>query len=153
MTAIRYADDLQTGQQIQLGSYTITESEIIAYAQQWDPVFIHADPTAAAKTPLGGVIASGLHTLAIYQRLAVPAFWSHFTGGVGRSFEIYFRRPVHPGATLTGQLTVHSVIPRVERGDAKVAITAELTNDHGETVLELTNHSALPLRSAAAGPS
>lgn len=153
MTAIRYADDLESGQQIQLGSYTLTEFEIVAYAQQWDPVFIHADPTAAEKTPMGGVIASGLHTLAIYQRLAVPAFWSHFTGGVGRSFEVHFRRPVRPGTTLTGQLTVQTVTPRVERGDAKVAITAELVDGHGETVLELTNHSVLPLRSAAAGPS
>ena len=93
MTDIYYADDLEPGQQIPLGSYTITEEEIVTYARQWDPVFIHTDPTAAATTPLGGVIASGLHTLAIYQRLAVPAFWSRFTGGVGRSFEIQFRRP------------------------------------------------------------
>ncbi|MBB0992410.1 hypothetical protein G6009_13545 [Dietzia sp. SLG510A3-30A2] len=77
-----YADDLEPGQLIPLGSYTITEEEIVTYARQWDPVFIHTDPTAAATTPLGGVIASGLHTLAIYQRLAVPAFWSRFTGGV-----------------------------------------------------------------------
>ena len=96
MTDIYYADDLEPGQLIPLGSYTITEEEIVTYARQWDPVFIHTDPTAAATTPLGGVIASGLHTLAIYQRLAVPAFWSRFTGGVGRSFEIQFRRPVRP---------------------------------------------------------
>ena len=146
MTDIRYADDLEPGQQIQLGTHTITEPEIVAYAKQWDPVFIHADPTAAAKSPLGGVIASGLHTLAIYQRLAVPAFWSHFTGGVGLSFEIHFRRPVRPGTTLTGQMTVQTMDPRPERGDAQVAITAELVDDNGDIVLELSNHSVLPLR-------
>lgn len=151
MTDIRYADDLEPGQQIPLGSYTITEDEIVTYAQQWDPVLIHADPAAAAKTPLGGVIASGLHTLAIYQRMAVPAFWSHFTGGIGRSFEIHFRRPVRPDTTLTGQMTVQMMTPRPERGDAKVTIAAELFDNNGDTVLDLINHSVLPLRSAAAG--
>ena len=150
MTDIYYADDLEPGQLIPLGSYTITEEEIVTYARQWDPVFIHTDPRAAATTPLGGVIASGLHTLAIYQRLAVPAFWSRFTGGVGRSFEIQFRRPVRPDTTVTGHLTVQGMTPRPERGDAKVAVTAELADTSGETVLELTNHSVLPLRSAAA---
>jgi acyl dehydratase len=151
MTDIYYADDLEPGQLIPLGSYTITEEEIVTYARQWNPVFIHTDPTAAATTPLGGVIASGLHTLAIYQRLAVPAFWSRFTGGVGRGFEIQFRRPVRPDTTLTGHLTVQEMTPRPERGDAKVTVTAELADTSGETVLELTNHSVLPLRSAAAG--
>jgi len=64
MTDIYYADDLEPGQLIPLGSYTITEEEIVTYARQWNPVFIHTDPTAAATTPLGGVIASGLHTSA-----------------------------------------------------------------------------------------
>jgi acyl dehydratase len=70
---------------------------------------------------------------------------------VGRSFEIQFRRPVRPDTTLTGHLTVQVMTPRPERGDAKVTITAELADTSGETVLELTNHSVLPLRSAAAG--
>lgn len=140
-----YADDLEPGREIPLGSYTLTEAEIVSYAQQWDPLMIHTDPEAAASLPTGGVIASGLHTLAIYQRLAVPAFWSRFTGGIGRGFEIHFRRPVLPGTTLTGRMTVQSVTARPDRGDAEVAMAAVLQGPDGQTVLDITNYSVLPL--------
>ncbi|MEB3034899.1 MaoC/PaaZ C-terminal domain-containing protein [[Mycobacterium] nativiensis] len=148
MTDILYADDLEPGHQIPLGQYTVTEDEIVSFARQWDPVFIHADPAAAAESPLGGVIASGLHTLAIYQRLAVQALWCRFNGGIGRAFEIHFRRPVLPGTTVTGHLTIGTVMPRPERGDAEITMTAELVDDNGDIVLDLTNHSLLPLRNA-----
>lgn len=148
-----FADDLHPGQQILLGHYTVTESEIIEYARQWDPVFIHTDPATAHDTPLGGVVASGLHTMAIYQRLAVHAFWSQFTGGIGRGFQLHFRRPVWPGTTLTGDLTVHTVTPRPERGDAAVTIAAQLVDDDREIVLQLTNDSVLPLRAGTTTPS
>lgn len=149
MNDILYADGLRAGDRVDLGRHTITEAEILSFGTRWDPVFIHTDPDAAAASELGGVVASGLHTLAIYQRLAVRAFWSRFTGGIGSGFEIRFRRPVFPETTLTGHLTVRSVEPIPERGDAKVVITAELVDDADRTVLELTNRSVLPLRSGS----
>ncbi|WP_166741570.1 MaoC/PaaZ C-terminal domain-containing protein [Cumulibacter soli] len=143
-----YADDLEPGSRISLGSYTVTESEIIDYAQRWDPIFIHADPITAADSPLGGVVASGLHTLAIYQRLAVRALWQHFNGGIGSGFEIRFRRAVRPDTTLTGHLTIQTVTARPERHDAKVTVRGELVDEDGSAVLELTNYSVLPLSPA-----
>lgn len=142
-----YADDLEPGQQIALGRHTLSEQDIVEFARQWDPVHIHTDPTVAASGPFEGVIASGLQTMAVYQRLAVEALWSRFAGGVGQGFEIRFLRPVLPGTTLTGHLAVESVTSRPERGDARVTITAELVNDEGEPVLAVTNRSVLPLRS------
>ena len=144
-----YADDLSPGDRFDLGHYGLSEDEIVEYARRWDPVFIHTDPAAAQDTPLGGVVASGLHTLAIYQRLAVQALWSRFTGGIGHSFDIRFRRPVWPGTTLTGHLTVRSVTPRPEREDAAVTLDGELVDDRGEVVLQLLNRSVLPLRPEA----
>lgn len=141
-----YADDLHPDQRIALGQYTLTEEEMLAFARQWDPIFIHTDPEAARATPLGGVVASGLHTMAVYQRLAVEALWSDVAGGIGRSFEIQFRRPVRPGTTLSGQLTVRSVEPRSAGQDADVVIDAELTDEQDVVVLRLTNRSVLPLR-------
>lgn len=148
-----FADDLLPGRQFALGSHQLTEAEILEFARQWDPLMIHTDPSAAQQTPLGGVIASGLHTLAVYQRLAVRAFWSEFTGGIGKGFEIHFRRPVRPDTTLTGVLTVQTVSPRPDRGDAAVAVTAELTDDNGDVVLALTNHSIIPLRAGSPASS
>lgn len=148
MTDTLYADDLTPGQQIPLGNYTLTEAEIVDFAQQWDPLTIHTGP--AADSPLGGVIASGIQTLAVYQRLAAQTFWNRFPSGIGRGFEITFRRPVLPGTTLTGQITIRSVEPRPDRGDARMTIDAVLVGDDGQTVLEVTNSSVMPLRPAGA---
>ena len=88
-----YAEDLAVGQRFEFGSYTISEEEILRFAQQYDPVPIHIDKEAAAKGPFGGLIASGFNTLAIYQRLIVEAVWSKVAGIVGRSFDVRLFRP------------------------------------------------------------
>ena len=68
-----YAEDLREGQEFPFGSYSMVEDEMLAFARQYDPIPIHTDPAAAAASPFGGLIASGLHTMAIYQRLIVEA--------------------------------------------------------------------------------
>jgi acyl dehydratase len=142
----RYADDLVPGEELALGSHTLTEDAIISYAREWDPAVIHTDPEAGRAAGFGGVIASGLQTLAVYQRLAVKAVWAEFVGGVGRRFDVRFRRPVRPGTTLTGRAVVESVERRRERGDAVVVLVAELADDGGDVVLQLTLDAVLPLR-------
>jgi acyl dehydratase len=121
-----YAEDLTEGQQFQLGTYTISEDEIIGFARVYDPIPIHVDPVAAKSGPFGGVIASGLNTMAVYQRLIVDAVWSRVAGIVGRSLEVRLRHPVRPGDTITGQSTIRSVTLRPERRDALVIIGTEL---------------------------
>jgi acyl dehydratase len=71
-----YAEDLAVGQRFELGSYTISEDEIVSFAKQYDPVSIHTDKEPAGKGPFGGLIASGFNTLAVYQRLIVEAVWT-----------------------------------------------------------------------------
>lgn len=153
-----HADDLRAGQVFRFSRHTVSEAEIIEFARRWDPVPIHTDPVAAAQGPWGGVIASGLHTMAIYQRLAVAALWSEFTGGVGRSFDVRFRRPVRPGTTLTGSATVASVTPRPGRGAASgcradVVVDAELTEEGGPAVLWVRLEGLLPIRASGTGPA
>src|SRR6267143_4123876 len=97
-----YAEDLAAGQRFELGSYTISEDEILSFAKQYDPVPIHTDKDAAAKGPFGVLIASGFNTLAIYQRLIVEAVWTQVAGIVGRSFEVRLSRPMRPGTIITG---------------------------------------------------
>jgi acyl dehydratase len=144
-----YADDLTPGHEFAFGHHLVSEEEILAFARQWDPIVIHTDPEAARARGLDGVIASGLHTLGVYQRFVVEALWADAAGGVGRSFEIRFRRPVRPGTTLTGRATVASVSPRPDRGDAIVVIDGELRDDAGDVVLAIVNESVLPLRGGA----
>lgn len=126
------------GQEIQLGSYVTTSEEIIAFAKQWDPQPFHTDPTAAADSYFGGIIASGAHTLGIFQRLAVLGAYRHWDIVAGRAIrDIQLIRPVRPGDELHGTLTVAGVTYNrrdralvQKRGqlviDGAVAMTVEL---------------------------
>ncbi len=143
-----HADDLTPGQEIPFGSYTLTEEEILDYARRWDPLPMHTDPEWAASGPYGGVIASGLQTSAVYQRLIVDALWSNAMGKAGRGFDLKFLGPVRPGTTLTGAAKVVAIKPRPDRGDALVELLSHLVDDAGNTVLELRADVIMNLRGA-----
>ncbi|WP_338689662.1 MaoC/PaaZ C-terminal domain-containing protein [Bradyrhizobium sp. 26S5] len=144
-----YAEDLTEGQTFELGSYTIGEAEILAFAGKYDLVPIHTDPTAAAAGPFGGLIASGFNTIAIYQRLVVEAIWGKVAGIVGRSLEIRLPSPVRPGATLTGQSQIQRITIRPERRDAVVIFRTELVNDEQRPVLVVVLDALIHMRPAA----
>jgi len=132
-----YAEDLAAGQRFELGSYTISEEEILSFAKQYDPVPMHTDKEVATKGPFGGLIASGFNTLAIYQRLIVEAVWTQVEGIVGRSFEVRLSHPVRPGTRITGHSQIRSVTLRPERRDGVVIFRTELTDGSGHIVLTL----------------
>ena len=132
-----YAEDLAVGQRFQFGSYEISEEEILRFARQYDPVPIHTDKEAAAKGPFGGLIASGLQTLAIYQRLIVEAMWVRVAGVAGAGVESRFLIPVRPGMTLTGQAEIAALVHRPERNNAVVTVKSRIT-DGTEQVLSVS---------------
>lgn len=145
-----YAEDLAEGQQFQLGTYLVSEAEVLQFARQYDPVPIHIDPVAAAAGPFKGLIASGFHTMAIYQRMVVEAVWSKVAGIVGRSFEIRLPAPVRPGTTLTGRTEVQKVTLRPERRDAVAIFKTELSDPEGRVVLVLVLDVLIHARPAQA---
>ena len=65
----RFYEDFKVGDRFMSGGMTITEAAIIDFARQWDPQPFHTDPAFAAKWTFGGLIASGLHTMAATLRL------------------------------------------------------------------------------------
>ena len=71
-----YFEDFFPGQEIALGSRTVSEEEIIAFAKQFDPQPFHVDHDAAAASVFGGVIASGWHTCSMMMRLVVDKLMS-----------------------------------------------------------------------------
>jgi acyl dehydratase len=141
-----YAEDLAVGQRFQFGSYVISEEEILRFARQYDPVFIHTDKEAAAKGPFNGLIASGFNTLAIYQRLIVEAVWTQVAGIVGRSFEVRLFRPVRPDTRITGHCEIQSITLRPERRDGVAIFKTELTDESGQTILTLVLDSLIHAR-------
>jgi acyl dehydratase len=68
---MRYYDDIQVGDRIELGTHTFTADDIKTFAAQYDPQPFHMDEAAAARSHFGALCASGWHTIAAWMRLRV----------------------------------------------------------------------------------
>jgi acyl dehydratase len=104
---MRYFEDFNAGDVRELGSVTISESEIVEFASRFDPQTFHVDPEAAKDGPFGGLIASGWHTTAVFMGMFVRAVLldSASLGSPGVE-EIRWLAPVRPGDELRGRSTI-----------------------------------------------
>ena len=120
-----YGDELVVGTRYDLGSRTITEDEIIEFARQWDPQPFHTDRDVAAAGPFGRIIASGIHSIAIYTRMSVEVTrtWA-VVAGKGLS-DVRFLRPVFADTELRGVLTISDIVAQ-RPGRVEVIMTGEL---------------------------
>jgi acyl dehydratase len=97
-----YYGDLSIGEERTLGPWPVTESDIVSFATDYDPLPFHTDPVAAAETPHNGLIASGLQTVCIANRLVVDGFRRDLAVIAGLEIEhMTWSKPVRPGAVLT----------------------------------------------------
>lgn len=130
------AEDLGVGSVIDLGTYVVSREEILDFATQWDPLPIHVDDEAAASGPFGEVIASGLHTLSLFQRLTVERAFGRWAVVAGRELrQVRFRAPVRAGAIISGTLTVEAVEPT--RPDRSLVTVAGVLREGDADVLTL----------------
>lgn len=143
------AEHMPIGEEIDCGSYEVTEDEIVSFASQWDPQYFHIDPQAAAHSNYGGLIASGLHTSSIYQRLAVTGLYNRYDIIAGKEIRLRFVRPVRAGDVLTCTILVRSVEPDAP-GRCLVDLVGTLRNQHGRPVLEVQLDSLVRSRDRAA---
>ena len=120
-----YAEDLVLGTPYITGKYRLERDDVISFARAWDPQAFHVDEAVAATHGFGGLIASGLQTACIFQRLAVTGVYSNWAIIAGRAIrEMSFPRPVRPGSTLKGSVTITDVVARDEQ--------RSLVHKHGE---------------------
>ena len=149
-TNSRFLDDLRAGECFVTGGITLTESQIIEFAMLYDPQPFHLDCDAAARSPFGGLIASGFQTILLAFRLFIQA--SIFTqSGMGSPGidDLRWLAPVRPGDTIHAEVEVLEVKPsrsKPDRGIARLAF--KVLNQNGQTVVSFTLN-ALLRRSAA----
>ncbi|NDK91171.1 dehydratase [Gordonia desulfuricans] len=136
MGEIIYADDLRVGEVHDLGPHTVGEAELVEFASAWDPQSFHVDKADAEAGAFRGLIASGIHTLAIAQRLSVTQVIDSWSVIAGRRLrEITFTAPVRPDDTLTGSLRVDAVELDERRGRALITYAIDLRNQRGIDVM------------------
>lgn len=129
--------DFREGQRIESGDYEVTESEILAFARQYDPQWFHTDPQAARQGPFEGLIASGWHTCAIAMRLAALSALagSESFASPGIAY-VKWPHPVRPGDRLRFVGTVLET-RRSRSGLGVLRWRWQLFNASGAEVLDL----------------
>ena len=148
---MRYFEDFSPGEVIELGRRTVTREEIVAFARQFDPQPFHLDDEAARNSVYGGLLASGWHTGAISMRLLCDGLL-HDTVSLGSPGfdELRWLKPVRPGDTLSGRMTVVECVPSRSKPDRGVVRSViELRNQHGDVVLSLRGLSLFGCRPKA----
>ena len=149
-------DEFHAGQRLTCGPVTVTEAEIVAFANAYDPQWFHMDPVRAAEGRWGGLIASGWHTCAIAMRLVVDGVLrgSESFGSPGLEY-VKWLAPVRPGDALTMHADVLEA--RCSERNAALGILRwqwRIVNQAGVAVLDLVATSLFDLapRPAARSP-
>jgi acyl dehydratase len=137
---MRYFEDLAAGVAVELGTVQVTSEDIVEFGRRYDPQPFHVDVDAARSSSFGGLVASGIHTLALFMRGFVDGVLSDAAslGSPGMD-TVRWPRPVRPGDTLTCLYTVESSRPSVSRPQWGIVVgQGRAENQDGETVLSLS---------------
>ena len=145
---MNYLNDFHPDQCIAFGSHTVTKEAVITFAESFDPQVFHTDDTHRTTQQLGGLMASGWHTAAIFMRLAVEAYLEQTavltSPGVD---ELKWRAPVRPGDTISGEAVVEEVRQSASRPDRGILTTSvRLWNQDGVDVLTMKTHAFVRVR-------
>lgn len=149
---MKYWEDFAVGEVIELGSCSITEADVLAFARKYDPQPFHIDPEAARRSIFGGLIASGWHTCALLMRLSVDGArrdGAAATGSPGLD-SCRWLKPVRPGDVLTGRTEVLETWPSRSKPIGFTRRRNELINQHGEVVVAVVGITMYERRPPAA---
>ena len=99
---MQYFEDIEIGHRDSFGSYAVDRSEVVEFAEKYDPQPFHLSDEAAAKTHFGTLSASGWHSCAMTMAMIVDNLNKHQQAGLGAVGidELRWLRPVHPGDIL-----------------------------------------------------
>lgn len=143
-TAPWHAEELHVGDYMNLGTVDVTRAEIIAFARQFDPLPIHLED---ANPVFGSVVASGVHTLALFSSLASRMFIPRLALVAGKGIEqLRLPAPVLPESTLTATVEIVGNTPSHRRAD--VSYRATLSDDRDQVVLSFIGITVVARRSA-----
>ncbi len=147
-----YLEDLRVGQRFASGTHAVDESQIRAFATEFDPQPFHLDHQAARASLFGGLAASGWHTAAITMRLLVDSGLPLAGGIVGAGGEISWPKPTRPGDVLRVESEVLEIRPSRSRPDRGMAtIRSDTRNQQDEVVQTLVARLVVPCRPPIGG--
>ena len=153
-TQYRYFEDLVVGEIRESGTREITIEELLEFARRYDPQYFHADPAAARDSTFGGIIASGIHSAALWRAL------DHEISGDIRWIcgvaweEVRWPNPVRPGDSLRARsecLSKRRSASSADRGVAEYRYA--LLNQRDEVAFTCRSINLVERRPGAASPA
>ena len=129
----RCFEDLVVGEARRSAPRLVTEAEILAFARQWDPQWFHSDAELARQSVFGEVVASGIHTLALWRQMDHEINSDiDFVCGVGWD-EVRMKKAVRAGDSIHVTSEIVELRPSASRVDRGTAITRyTVVNQRGE---------------------
>ncbi|MGQ8872406.1 MaoC family dehydratase [Paenibacillus sp. TSA_86.1] len=126
--------DFKIGQRYETGSMILTREDIIRFAENYDPQYMHLDEEKAKQGRFGSLIASGIQTLNVSFKLwiEVGVYGKHIIAGTGMN-QIQFLKPVYPGDELRVVAEVTELRPR-RTGNGTVTVLLSTYNQKGQNV-------------------
>lgn len=144
----RWFEDYVIGSVHEYGPIDVVQSEIIAFAEKFDPQPMHINPQTAARGAFGGLIASGWHTAGMMMRLAVDHYLSSVASIASPGIdELRWKAPVRPGDKLRLRVTVLETRPSASKPDRGMVISLlEGVNQRDEVACSLRAMNLLRVR-------
>ncbi len=143
----RFLEHYPVGAVFDIGSFSVTEQEIIEFARLYDPQDMHVDPKVAAAGPFGEVIASGWHTVSLMMRLFVANFLPKNGLASPGIDELRWPRPVRPGDLLNVRVTIEAArLSRTRPDRGLVHGLVEVFNQKGEVVMTMKPMNLIRVR-------
>lgn len=128
------------GHKYDLGEYIFSESEIIEFAKQYDPLEFHINKEAARKSIFKALVASGSHIFHwFYKERWIPEFGESVLAGLQLD-QWKFLLPVYADKKIFASAKVLSSIPNNLKNSSILVWGFEFRNEKNEMVqsLELT---------------
>ncbi|QUF67238.1 MaoC family dehydratase [Bacillus atrophaeus] len=108
-------DEFAIGQVFHTKSFKLTKENIMGFAEEFDPQYMHLDEEKAKVGRFNGIIASGIHTIAISFKLWIEeGFYGDdiIAGTEMNNFK--FIKPVYPDDEL------HTIVKVLDKQPRKI---------------------------------
>ncbi|MEH7549888.1 MULTISPECIES: MaoC family dehydratase [Bacillaceae] len=129
-------DKFTIGQVFKTKSFKLTKEEIMGFAEEFDPQYMHLDEEKAQLGRFNGIIASGIHTIALSFKLWIEEgmYGNDVIAGTEMN-NIKFIKPVYPKDELH---TIVEVIDKKTKNNETGILTVLLStyNNKEQKVFE-----------------
>ncbi len=150
--ASRYYEDIVVGETRESAPRTVTRDEMLEFATRYDPQWFHADAESAERSIFGELVASGIHTAALWRIL------DHEIGkdirwicGVAWE-EVRWPHPVRAGDSVRARSeALAKRLSRSDPGRGVVEYRYSLLNQRDELVFTCRSINLIEVRSPERG--